>query len=288
MSLVLTSRRGGGFRYKGRISPLESVRRELTGHFEKLLLTDDFAPTRIRQLLDIVPRSLLQNVYVYTRYENAQLLGVVCGCRGDTSRPFGSYNIAKRAQHNKQYGFGLGKRLYRQYEFGLGKRSASKQYGFGLGKRAAAEQYQFGLGKRVAPTFYNFGLGRRASPQYSFGLGKRMSRPSFLNVDEKEADYTYNDLSEEKKRTTDDMMSMGHGQRFAFGLGKRAAADWDDGGGVDDDGDLALAVPIWHPAVRRARLQYGFGLGKRADDYDGGEYASDPQPDDDATAIDLN
>jgi len=41
MSLVLTSRRGGRFRYKGRVSPLESVRRELTGHFEKLLLTDD-------------------------------------------------------------------------------------------------------------------------------------------------------------------------------------------------------------------------------------------------------
>lgn len=45
ISLVLTSRRGGGFRYKGRILPLESVRRELTGHFEKLLVTDDFALT---------------------------------------------------------------------------------------------------------------------------------------------------------------------------------------------------------------------------------------------------
>lgn len=92
----------------------------------------------------------------------------------DTVRPFDGYNVVKRAQHNKQYGFGLGKRLYRQYEFGLGKRSASKQYGFGLGKRPAAEQYQFGLGKRTVPTYYNFGLGRRASPQYSFGLGKRV------------------------------------------------------------------------------------------------------------------
>lgn len=89
-----------------------------------------------------------------------------------------------------------------------------------------------------------------------------------MSVDDRESDYTYNDLSEEKKRTGGD--GMGHGQRFAFGLGKRggAGAEWDDG---DDGGDAALAAPIlWHPAVRRARLQYGFGLGKRLadDDYD--------------------
>lgn len=90
---------------------------------------------------------------------------------------------------------------------------------------------------------------------------QQVSNPSFLSVDDKEADYTYNDVSEEKKRTADD---MGHGQRFAFGLGKRGVEtmEWDD-----DDGGVALAAPIWHPAVRRARLQYGFGLGKR-DDYD--------------------
>lgn len=117
-----------------------------------------------------------------------------------------------------------------------------------------------------------------------------MSRPSFLNVDDKEADYTYNDLSEEKKRTADDMILMGRGQRFSFGLGKRAAVDWDEDGGSDDDNDggMALSAPMWHPAVRRARLQYGFGLGKRADDYDGGEYLSEPQPDDDAAMVDLN
>ncbi|XP_050429636.1 allatostatins [Adelges cooleyi] len=167
-----------------------------------------------------------------------------------------TYDYGVKRAH-KQYGFGLGKRLYRQYQFGLGKR-ASKQYGFGLGKRAVSKQYEFGLGKRASPTFYSFGLGRRASPQYSFGLGKRVSDPSFLNVDEKEADY--NDLSEEKKRTA--MDDMGHGQRFAFGLGKRGAelAEWDES--MDDQ------APLWHPAVRRARLQYGFGLGKR-DDFDG-------------------
>ncbi|XP_025204927.1 allatostatins [Melanaphis sacchari] len=191
--------------------------------------------------------------------------------------------LAKRA--HKQYGFGLGKRLYRQYEFGLGKRSTSKQYGFGLGKRAALKQYEFGLGKRASPTFYSFGLGRRASPQYSFGLGKRVSHPSFLNVDDRESDYTYNDLSEERKRTADD---MGHGQRFAFGLGKRGAgAEWEDGDGDGDD-----AAPIWHPAVRRARLQYGFGLGKRADrDYDaaaGMEYADTLQLADDVATTDIN
>lgn len=114
-----------------------------------------------------------------------------------------------------------------------------------------------------------------------------------MNVDDKEADYTYNDLSEEKKRTADDMISMGRGQRFSFGLGKRAAAvDWDEGGGSDDDkneGGVALAAPMWHPAVRRARLQYGFGLGKRADDYDGGEYSAGPQqPDDNAAAVDVD
>jgi len=91
------------------------------------------------------------------------------------------YPQTKRAR-NKQYGFGLGKRLYRQYEFGLGKRSASKLYGFGLGKRAATVGGQDGWtkwpwsGKRASPTFYSFGLGRRASPQYSFGLGKRVRR----------------------------------------------------------------------------------------------------------------
>lgn len=104
------------------------------------------------------------------------------GYYANTAHPFDSYNIAKRAQHNKPYSFGLGKRLYRQYQFGLGKRSASKQYSFGLGKRAAPEQYQFGLGKRATPTFYNFGLGRRASPQYSFGLGKRVSTAVVLHI----------------------------------------------------------------------------------------------------------
>lgn len=101
-----------------------------------------------------------------------------------------------------------------------------------------------------------------------FVYGQQVSHPSYLSVDDREADYTYNDLSEEKKRTADD---MGQGQRFAFGLGKRGA-DW------DDDGSTAL---MWHPAVRRARLQYGFGLGKRSDDYDAAssEYA-DQQLDD--------
>lgn len=108
-----------------------------------------------------------------------------------------------------------------------------------------------------------------------------MSHPSYLNVDDREADYTYNDLSEEKKRTADD--GMGQGQRFAFGLGKRGA-EMEYG-----DGDVA---PIWHPAVRRARLQYGFGLGKRADDYDaaGSDYAEalQLQDDDAAAAADIN
>lgn len=108
-----------------------------------------------------------------------------------------------------------------------------------------------------------------------------MSVPSYLNVDDREADYTYNDLSEEKKRTADD---MGHGQRFAFGLGKRGTGgEWED----NSNDDLALVAPMWHPAVRRARLQYGFGLGKRADDYDaaGSEYA-DPQTEDTVADID--
>jgi len=99
-------------------------------------------------------------------------------------------------------------------------------------------------------------------------------------VDDKEADYTYSDLSEEKKRTADD---VNRGQRFAFGLGKRdtGAGQWDDG-----DGDV-MAAPMWHPAVRRARLQYGFGLGKRVDDLDGlndldgNEYAEAQFRDDD-------
>lgn len=116
-----------------------------------------------------------------------------------------------------------------------------------------------------------------------------MSHPSFLNVDDREADYTYNDLSEEKKRTADD---MGHGQRFAFGLGKRGAVEWDEGGDVGDGDMAALTAPIWHPTVRRSRLQYGFGLGKRAttDDYDdGGEYAVEAQfRDDVAAAADIN
>lgn len=112
-----------------------------------------------------------------------------------------------------------------------------------------------------------------------------MSQPSFLNVDDRESDYTYNDLSEERKRTGDD---MGHGQRFAFGLGKRGAgAEWEDGDGEGDD-----SAPMWHPAVRRARLQYGFGLGKRADrDYDaaaGTEYADTLQLADDVAAADIN
>lgn len=93
--------------------------------------------------------------------------------------------------------------------------------------------------------------------------GQQVSHPSYLSVDDREADYTYNDLSEEKKRTSDD---MGQGQRFAFGLGKRGA-EW------DDDGSAAL---MWHPAVRRARLQYGFGLGKRSsDDYDAAAASSE-------------
>lgn len=106
----------------------------------------------------------------------------------------------------------------------------------------------------------------------------KVSRPSVLNVDDREADYTTyggGDLSEEKKRTAD---GMGHGgQRFAFGLGKRGA-EWDDGGDGDGDGG---AAPIWHPAVRRARLQYGFGLGKRqagGDADDGYGAAADAEP----------
>lgn len=119
---------------------------------------------------------------------------------------------------------------------------------------------------------------------YVYVFGQQVSHPSYLNVDDREADYTYNDLSEEKKRTADD--GMGHGQRFAFGLGKRGlGSEMEDG-----DGDVALAAPIWHPAVRRARLQYGFGLGKRADDYDavGSDYAETFQLQDEDAATDIN
>lgn len=137
-------------------------------------VTDDKAAAKSQQQADLMQSMANGNHLLQSSAPSqADGSGFIADQLGLPVMQPGGY-MSKRA-HNKPYGFGLGKRLYRQYEFGLGKRSTSKQYGFGLGKRAAFKQYEFGLGKRASPTFYSFGLGRRASPQYSFGLGKRVS-----------------------------------------------------------------------------------------------------------------
>jgi hypothetical protein len=170
-------------------------------------------------------------------------------------------------KRDRLYSFGLGKRA-KPYSFGIGKRSPSskilKLYGFGLGKKGGS-MYGFGLGKRADGRMFSFGLGKRpvnsgrqSRSRFNFGLGKRSD-----DIDSNEFE---DGPEDEAKRSS-------QGQRFAFGLGKRAVLpseleavrneerqkETSRKNMTAEDHDLS--------GTREKRsAHYGFGLGKRAQD----------------------
>ncbi|XP_055586359.1 allatostatin-A [Uranotaenia lowii] len=116
-------------------------------------------------------------------------------------------------------------------------------------------KYNFGLGKRKY--IIEDVPGKKRLPQYNFGLGKRGSfnlfdyeeEPSWNNLDY--AGLVERELQEyadaDSDRSTEKRMTGG--QRYHFGLGKRARFDF----GLGKRGDGEKRIPD----------RYNFGLGRR-------------------------
>jgi len=114
------------------------------------------------------------------------------------------------------------------------------------------------LGKRITSSLVAE-LGKRPKEMFSFGIGKRSISDDEMEEFLAEENHAKQAAADEDGHTNDGLFHANKRDPYAFGLGKRAGAEYNFGLGKKRD-------PYAFGLGKRAGNDYAFGMGKKSDD----------------------